>query len=79
VSLVSPLAGDFDGDGDRDGADFLLWQRDLGDAGSLAVWEANFGVPPLSAITSAVPEPASLLLALFASLGLPLSRRRSTV
>jgi len=73
VSLISPVAGDFDGDGDRDGADFLVWQRDLGDAASLAIWEANFGVPPLSAIATAVPEPASLLLAL---LGLLVGRWR---
>jgi len=77
VSLASPVAGDFDGDGDRDGADFLFWQRNPG-VGDLADWEANFGVPPLSAITTSVPEPTSLLLALFASLGLPLCRRRKT-
>ena len=42
------VAGDFDFDGDVDGADLLLWQRGgspnpLG-ASDLAAWEANFGV-----------------------------------
>jgi hypothetical protein len=27
------LPGDFDGDGDADGGDFLLWQRELGQTG----------------------------------------------
>jgi len=40
--------GDFDADGDVDGADFLKWQRQLGT-----------GVPPLQAATI-VPEPSSL-------------------
>lgn len=44
---------DADGDGDSDGADFLAWQRKYTGAGTLA------------AIT-AVPEPASVSLALFA-------------
>jgi len=46
--------GDADGDGDVDGADFLVWQR------------AFTGSSPLSA-SSAVPEPATLLLISFAA------------
>ncbi len=63
------IAGDFDDDGDVDGADFLLWQRggspiplstsDLND------WEANFGTTSsVSAISTAVPEPGTMLLLL---------------
>jgi hypothetical protein len=56
--------GDFDGDGDVDGRDFLLWQRggspNALSAGDLALWQAQYGTnPPLSAVR-AVPEPASL-------------------
>jgi len=40
---VSEL-GDFDFNGIVDGLDFLLWQRDQG-VGSLATWEANYGIP----------------------------------
>ena len=32
MSLTPALAGDYDVDGDVDGADFLLWQRRLGTA-----------------------------------------------
>lgn len=50
--------GDFNLDGDVDGADFLLWQRQFGT-----------GVPPLSTATS-VPEPSSLkILALLTAAG----------
>ncbi len=65
---VAPIAvgtdGDFDGDSDVDGADFLEWQRNLGDATNLGLWESNYGTPaPAIAAAAAVPEPASLLLA----------------
>lgn len=52
--------GDFDGDGDVDGADFLGYQRD--DASQIPTWQTNYPAP-LSAVT-AVPEPSSLLLAI---------------
>ena len=69
---------DFDGNGDVDGNDFLIWQRGSGAAGGLAegdangdgfvdtldlgIWENQFGTAPLSAVVAAVPEPASLAL-----------------
>lgn len=66
-SLVPPAGdGDFDGDGDVDGRDFLVWQRGGSptplSAGDLADWQNNYNAP-LSAI-SAVPEPSTILLAL---------------
>ena len=75
------LAGDFDLDGDVDGADFLVLQQCLGtiyDADDLDDWEANFGtgVPPLAA-SGAVPEPSTLLLGALAGIGLLLRRRCS--
>ena len=58
------LPGDFNGDGKVDGEDFLLWQRDPG-IGSLAEWEANYGmVAPLTAASAAIPEPTTCTLAL---------------
>ena len=60
--------GDFDGDGDVDGNDFLVWQR--GDSpngttsGDLAEWQNHFGegVGAMAAV-SAVPEPTAYSLA----------------
>jgi hypothetical protein len=47
ASAGGSATGDFDGDGDVDGADFLLWQRGgspngIG-SGDLADWENNYG------------------------------------
>lgn len=67
VTVPVPSA-DFDGDGDVDGRDFLLWQRGQGDADGngtsdgedLAVWQGQYGVGTLAAVT--VPEPGSVVL-----------------
>ncbi|MBX3427297.1 MAG: hypothetical protein KF688_16585 [Pirellulales bacterium] len=54
---AAKLDGDATGDGKTDGADFLVWQR-------------QFSVtPPANPAAANVPEPASLLLALAANLG----------
>lgn len=58
-STVTP--GDFDGDGNVDGRDFLLWQRDT-NVGNLADWQNNYGGGGELAAIAAVPEPGSLLL-----------------
>jgi hypothetical protein len=63
------LAGDFDGDGDVDGADFLVWQLDT-NVGNLADWEADYGMVALSAAAAAVPEPTTAILLVLATLGL---------
>ena len=82
VELTSTFAGDFDFDGDVDGADFLEWQQGLGsiyDANDLADWEANYGaVASLAETSTAVPEPNSLaLLSLGGLLALRSFRRAS--
>lgn len=65
AKLADP--GDYDHDGDVDGRDFLVWQRDLG-LGNLADWQANYGIPvqPLESNMTAVPEPSTFLLILAA-------------
>jgi parallel beta-helix repeat protein len=68
---VVATPGDFDADGDVDGRDFLVWQRNPA-VGDLADWQANYGIGMLSDLSiipaaesaSPVPEPASLVLAL---------------
>jgi len=63
---VAPIAagqdGDFDGDLDVDGADFLEWQRTLGDATSLGLWETNYGTAAAVSAVVGVPEPTSIML-----------------
>lgn len=56
--------GDADGDGDVELAD-------------LGVWQAQYGIMPAPAVAvaSAVPEPTSLLLVLFGTMALAVSRR----
>jgi hypothetical protein len=41
VSGAATASADFDGDGDRDGADFLRWQRGLGTASGAALAQGN--------------------------------------
>lgn len=74
-NLVNAAPGDFDGDGDIDGADFLTWQRTDDTANTLSDWYANYGTTPnpLAAKTS-VPEPTSLLLTVLACLGMQSAR-----
>ena len=74
--------GDFDDDGDVDGADFLLWQRgestNGGSPEDLAAWEANFGTTGAGvASATAVPESASLVLLSLGGLMILLLRRRT--
>lgn len=74
--LASTDPGDFDADGDLDGADFLAWQRNPG-LGNLSDWQANYGNDglPLAAST-AVPEPTSAMLCLFAMAVASVMQRR---
>ncbi len=73
---IPQLAGDFTGDGKVDGNDFLLWQRDPS-VGSLAFWKTNYGMgAPLSAASSSVPEPNSILLLAAGAAGLGMWRKK---
>ena len=76
LEIAAAVPGDFDGDGDVDGADFLTWQRDDASAGGLTEWQGNYGASgSLSASLAAVPEPSSLILACCAMMA-GLGRRR---
>jgi hypothetical protein len=65
------LLGDFDGDGDVDGRDFLEWQRgnspDPLSSADLAAWQENYGNTGGVAAVSAVPEPMGITLMLLLS------------
>lgn len=75
IGLVGPpTTADFDGDGDVDGRDFLVWQRGGSpngiNSGDLALWQSQYGTPPLTANSTAVPEPATLALCLALALSI---------
>jgi hypothetical protein len=57
LHAVTTLPGDFDGDGDVDGRDFLIWQRNPS-VGNLADWQTNYGQSTLFT-SRAVPEPSA--------------------
>ncbi|RIK85061.1 MAG: hypothetical protein DCC67_04505 [Planctomycetota bacterium] len=80
--LTAGVAGDYDGDGDVDGNDFLDWQRGGSpnplSAGDLATWKSAFGSGAGTAAVGAVPEPASLLAALVGAACLAAGARRRT-
>jgi autotransporter-associated beta strand protein len=78
VTTYNGLPGDFDNDGDVDGQDFLVWQRNPG-VGSLTDWSNNYGLPLVAASSAnlaAVPEPAAALLTLVGGLALLSLRKR---
>ncbi|TWU30446.1 PEP-CTERM sorting domain-containing protein [Bythopirellula polymerisocia] len=58
---VNALA-DADGDGDSDGRDFLAWQRQISSGVSASIIASG-------SISSAIPEPSTLLLFAFAAMG----------
>jgi T5SS/PEP-CTERM-associated repeat protein len=61
LSVSAALPGDFDFDGDVDGRDFLVWQRNPS-IGDLADWQGNYGTGMLTANSTAVPEPGCLII-----------------
>ena len=79
VGFAAGLAGDFDSDGDVDGADLLVWQRGFPgsfDADDLTDWKNGFGmtepasIAGLGSLATPVPEPGSLLLSMLAGVAL---------
>jgi hypothetical protein len=65
--------GDFDLDGDVDGADLLVWQRggspNPGSSADLALWRTHFGGGASPGRVAAVPEPGAWTLAVIGLAG----------
>jgi len=75
IAPGSGPAGDFDGDNDVDGADFLAWQRNY-DTLSYDAWKTGFGTAATAA-GNAVPEPATYVGAVAGILLLVRRRERT--
>ena len=92
VEYVSTLEDpDFNGDGDVDMADLMIWQRGYGngtthsqgdangdgtvDGADLALWKLQFGTGGALTGILGVPEPSSVVLLLMAGLGFGIRRR----
>jgi hypothetical protein len=75
--------GDFDNDGEVDGADFLAWQRGESPAplssGDLADWQANYGVTGARAGVENVPESGGLAQLLLLSIATELRWSRCSL
>lgn len=57
---AATVTGDADGDGDVDGTDFLMLQRN--NAAGIPDWESNYGADNATASFNPVPEPSTALL-----------------
>jgi hypothetical protein len=80
---ASGLAGDYNQDGTVDATDYVVWRKGLGTTympSDFNVWRANFGAMAGSGSVAganiAVPEPATLVLLMFAVAGWCLGQRR---
>jgi hypothetical protein len=77
--MGATLAGDHNGDGVVDAADYVAWRKlDEGNAQGYTDFVAHFGESNLGSggSLSAVPEPSSLIVAAFAVCGIMMSARR---
>lgn len=83
-SLTPSIAGDFNGDGLVDSADYVVWRKNLGTISTQTdydIWRAHFGQTAGGGAGTvanvAVPEPATLMMLILAATGRNLLRRRS--
>ena len=84
----APVAGDYNGNGKVDGADYVLWRNGgplanevdtpgTVNAADYTEWRARYGNPPGSgAGSSAIPEPATMALFILGLAALQMNRRR---
>jgi autotransporter-associated beta strand protein len=68
VTVVGPgPPGDFNGDGAVDASDYVVWRKAGGAQAGFNKWRANFGATSGgTAISTTVPEPATMVVLLYA-------------
>ena len=76
------VAGDYNHDNTVDAADYVVWRKDSNrTTAHYDVWRSHFGQPPGSgsgvSANTAVPEPATLALLIFAAAGCCLRQHRA--
>jgi hypothetical protein len=81
VSVTGSPNGDFNGDGVVDAADYVVWRDGLGltyTVNDYDVWQSHFGQTYGSGasvdMNASIPEPATLMLLMFAAAGWSLLR-----
>lgn len=79
--FVDAVAGDFNGDGRVDAADYVVWRKGAQSQDDYNAWRMNFGVGTGagSLVGSAVPEPAALVQLVVAVAFLASAVRRRSV
>ena len=79
--MSTAVPGDFNHDGTVDAADYVVWRKTDSTQAGYVAWRSNFGQPPGSGAgaiaNAAVPEPATLVLLMFAAAGWCLRRGRA--
>ena len=77
---AASIPGDYNNNGTVDAADYVVWRKTNGTPAGYNLWRANFGQTAGSGAganaSAAVPEPATLVLLIFAAAGWCLWRRR---
>ncbi len=73
------LQGDYNGDGSVDAADYVVWRKTDGTPEGYDTWRAHFGEPAGSGSgarsNTTVPEPATIVMFILATVGMSLRRR----
>jgi hypothetical protein len=90
-SLGTIQPGDFNADGNVDGADLAQWKDDFGvnddsdadvdgdtDGADFLIWQQNYGAAPLAPAVAAVPEPGTLGMLGVAAMLVLAGMRRTT-
>ena len=85
LTALAAIPGDFNNNGVVDAADYIVWRKTVGTQAGYNAWRTHFGQAAGSGSGSAgaslsqaaVPEPAALVLLMFATAGCCVRRHRT--